>query len=86
VSSYRPAAPIFAVTTDGVTSRQLAPVWGVRPILYQRGEVSYEALTAFGKRAVLEHGAGRSGDSVVVSAGVPFHTSGTTNTMRVEQL
>jgi len=35
---------------------------------------------------VLEAGMGRPGDSVVVTAGVPFHTSGSTNTMRVEQL
>ena len=63
-----------------------APVWGVRPILYREPEVSYEALTAFGKSCVLQHEAGRPGDSVVVTAGVPFHTSGSTNTMRVEQL
>jgi pyruvate kinase len=86
VSSYRPAIPIFAITTEATTYRQLAPVWGVRPMLYREGEVSYEALTTFGKRCVLQLEAGRPGDSVVVTAGVPFHTSGTTNTMRVEQL
>jgi pyruvate kinase len=86
VSSYRPEIPIFAITTEETTFRQLAPVWGVRPIVYHEGEVSYEALTAFGKSCVLQSGAGRPGDSVVVTAGVPFHTSGSTNTMRVEQL
>jgi pyruvate kinase len=86
VSSYRPAIPILAITTEEATYRQLAPVWGVRPMLYREGEVSYEALTTFGKRCVLQLEAGRPGDSVVVTAGVPFHTSGSTNTMRVEQL
>ncbi len=86
VSSYRPPVPIFAVCTDPATFSQLAAVWGVRPLLAQEEEVSYEALTEFGKRAVLETGVGRSGESVVVTAGYPFHTSGTTNTMRVEQL
>ena len=86
VSSYRPAIPIFAVTTEEPTYRQLSPVWGVRPMLYPNTEVSYEALTAFGKRCVLERGGGRDGDSVVVTAGVPFQTSGSTNTMLVEQL
>jgi pyruvate kinase len=86
VSSYRPATPIFAITTEETTFRQLAAVWGVRPMLYREGQVSYETLTAFGKRCVLELDQGRTGDSVVVTAGVPFHTSGTTNTMRVEQL
>lgn len=86
VSSYRPSVPIFAICTDPITYSQLSAVWGVRPILAQEEEVSYQALTEFGKRAVLETGAGRAGDSVVVTAGYPFHTSGSTNTMRVEQL
>jgi pyruvate kinase len=69
-----------------MTFSQLAAVWGVRPLLAQEEEVSYEALTEFGKRAVLDTGVGRPGDAVVVSAGYPFHTSGSTNTMRVEEL
>ena len=86
VSSYRPPVPIFAISTDERTYRQLAAVWGVRPVLAENVEVSYEALTNFGKRAVLDARVGRAGDSVVVTAGYPFHTSGSTNTMRVEQL
>lgn len=86
VSSYRPSAPIFAVCTDPITFTQLAAVWGVRPLLATEEEVSYEALTDFGKRAVIDSGVGRVGQAVVVTAGYPFHTSGTTNTMRVEQL
>ncbi len=86
VSSHRPPVPIFAVTTDPGIYRQLAAVWGVRPLLSQEEEVSYEALTAFGKRAIRDAGAGSPGDSVLVTAGFPFHQPGTTNTMRVENL
>ncbi|MBW3534093.1 MAG: pyruvate kinase [Gemmatimonadetes bacterium] len=86
VSSYRPAVPIFAVCTDEKTYRQLTAVWGVRPVLSTLEEVTYEALTQFGKRNVLESGVGVPGDHVLVTAGYPFHTSGSTNTMRVEQL
>jgi pyruvate kinase len=86
VSSHRPAVPIFAVTTDSSTYRQLSSVWGVRPILAQDVEVSYESLTDFGKQSILDAGVGRPGDSVVVTAGFPFHHSGTTNTLRIEHL
>lgn len=86
VSSYRPSAPIFAVCTDPVTFSQLAAVWGVNPILATEEEVSYQSLTDFGKRMVVEAGLGRVGDVVVVTAGYPFHMAGTTNTMRVEEL
>lgn len=86
VSSYRPSAPIFAICTDPATYRQLAAVWGIRPVLSVEEEVTYESLTNFGRRIVLESGAGRSGASIVVTAGFPFHESGSTNTMRVERL
>ncbi|NNF38636.1 MAG: pyruvate kinase [Gemmatimonadetes bacterium] len=86
VSSYRPSAPIFAICTDAVTFSQLAAVWGVKPVLAREEDVSYDSLTEFGKRSVVEAGVGRAGDAVVVSSGYPFHMSGTTNTMRVEEL
>jgi pyruvate kinase len=86
VSSHRPGVPIFAVTTDPATLGQLAAVWGVRPVLAEDTDISYEALTAFGKQVIVDAGAGRAGDAVVVTAGFPFHQSGTTNTMRIESL
>ena len=49
-------------------------------------EVTYEALMERGKRAVLASGVGESGQSIVVTAGYPFHHTGSTNTMRIEEL
>jgi len=86
VSSYRPSVPVFAVTTDRTTYSQLAAVWGVRPVLADGVEVSYESLMAVGLERVTESGAGEPGAAVVVTAGFPFHESGTTNTMRLERL
>jgi pyruvate kinase len=86
VSSHRPPVPIYAVTTDPRTCRQLAPVWGVRPLLASESDVNYEALRDFGSRAIVAEGVGEPGDTVVVTAGFPFHEPGTTNTLRVEHL
>lgn len=86
VSSYRPPVPIFAVCTDERAVRQLSAVWGVNALLAGSEEVSYESMTEFGKNAVVEAGIGRPGESVVVTAGYPFHESRSTNTMRVEHL
>ncbi len=86
VSSYRPAAPIFSVCTERRVYRQLCGVWGVRPVLAEEKEVTYQSLTELGKRVVAEAGVGRPGDPVVVTSGLPFHRPGSTNTMRVEQL
>ncbi len=86
VASHRPGVPIFAVTTDPATLGQLAAVWGVRPVLADEVKISYEALTAFGKEVMRAAGVGAEGDAIVVTAGFPFHQSGTTNTMRIESL
>ncbi len=87
VSSYRPPVPVFAVTTDPLTYRQLAAVWGVVPVLGgEPEEVSYESLLWQGREEILRSGVGEAGAAVVVTAGYPFHESGTTNTMRLERL
>lgn len=86
VSSYRPPVPIVTVCTDAKVHRRLGGVWGVRPVLAQGKEISYESLTELGKQVVLDAGKGRPGDPVVVTSGLPFHSPGSTNTMRIEQL
>ena len=86
VSSHRPAAPILAVTTDPDTLTRLTAVWGVQVALAEGEEISYDALSAFGRKQMLALGMGAPGDAILVTAGVPFHQSGTTNTMRVETL
>jgi len=86
VSSYRPPVPIFAVTTEPLTYRQLASVWGVHPVLADMDYATYEGLTEAGRQAIIESGAGEAGASIVVTAGFPFQLAGTTNTMRLERL
>jgi pyruvate kinase len=78
--------PVFAVTTDPKTYLQLAAVWGVHPVLAEGIDVSYEALSAFGRQAVVDSGIGEVGASVATTAGFPFHESGSTNNMRLDRL
>ena len=85
VSCYRPPVPILAVTDQEKTCRQLALVWGARPLRFH-GEASYDALLACARDYLLGQGIARPGQRVVVTAGVPFHAAGGTNLMRVEVL
>ena len=86
VTSYRPTVPVFAVTPDAPTYRQLTAVWGVRPVLAERLEMTYERQMEFGRQCVLDSGVGEPGASIAVTARFPFHESGSTNTMRLERL
>ncbi len=83
VSSMRPAVAVVACTDLKKTYRQLALVWGVVPTLVQRHD-SYEALIIEGLAAVRRLNLADPGDHIVVTAGVPFDTPGTTNFLRVE--
>ena len=86
VSSYRPPMPVFAVTTEPATYRQLSAVWGVRAVLAEEVDVTYEGLSACGMEAVVRSGVGEKGASVAITAGFPFHKSGSTNNMRLDRL
>ncbi len=86
VSSYRPPVPIIGVTDQERTWRQLALVWGVHPVRCTTETVSYDTMLDAAKQYLLENKIANVGDRVVVTAGVPFHISGTTNMLRVEQL
>ena len=86
VSSYRPPVPIFCVYTDARVYRQMSAVWGVWPLLAADQEVTLDALTDFGKEAIIAARIGTGAESVVVTSGYPFHTSGSMNTLRVEML
>jgi pyruvate kinase len=84
-SAQRLQVPILAVTDQPRTWTQLALAYGVIPLLLE-GEASYENMLETSRAFAREHGLGAEGDSFVVTAGVPFHTPGTTNYMRVETL
>jgi pyruvate kinase len=85
VSSYRPPVPILGVSDQIRTWRQLALVWGVYPV-HATGDATYEGMLTAARRFLLENRMAKHGQRVVVTAGVPFHVSGTTNMLRVEEL
>ena len=83
VSSHRPGVPILALTDVPRTARQLALAWGVIPELVPHCE-RYEEVVRLGLAAAARRALASKGDRLVVTAGVPFDTPGTTNMMKVE--
>jgi pyruvate kinase len=83
VASHRPNVPILVLTDQERTYRQLALVWGVIPCLVPHCH-TYESMVKLALDAVRSRDLARSGDRVVVTAGVPFDVPGTTNLMKVE--
>lgn len=82
VARERPSCPILGLTASLQTSRRMAVVWGVHPLMSVEPH-SMTDMVAKAIRAASQEGFAKHGDEVVVTAGVPFGTPGTTNALRV---
>lgn len=85
ISKYRPQCDIIGLTPDPTTCRQMNLSWGVRPALI--GEMSTtDELIAVALKAAKNNGFVNTGDTVVITAGVPLGVSGNTNLLEVETI
>ena len=78
----RPDAPIIGLTAAQATGRRLAAVWGVHPVVTPLTHTMTETVGRATKIAMQE-GFATHGQSLVVIAGIPFGTAGSTNALRV---
>jgi pyruvate kinase len=83
VAALRPPVPILAVTTEVATYRQLALVWGVIPVIVNQVP-GYDAMLAVVRDLILKRQYAKRGDCIVMTAGVPWDVSGSTNLIKVE--
>jgi pyruvate kinase len=83
VASQRPNVPILVLTDVPRTYKQLALVWGVVPELVPHCD-TYDQMVRVALETVKRRGLAKTGQQVIVTAGVPFDVPGSTNTMKVE--
>ncbi|WOI56481.1 pyruvate kinase [Palleronia sp. LCG004] len=82
VARERPHVPIIALTSMLGTARRLCLSWGMHCV--HTGEVSrFKEAVINAARAARSEGFADATDQIVVTAGVPFGQSGTTNILRV---
>ncbi|MGC8470577.1 MAG: pyruvate kinase [Acetobacteraceae bacterium] len=85
VARERPDCPVIGLTTSEATANRLAIVWGVHAVevdemssLAETNEIAVGIASA--------EGFAEAGQEIVITAGVPFGVSGTTNTLRVARI
>ncbi|MEM6385884.1 MAG: pyruvate kinase [Pseudomonadota bacterium] len=82
VARERPRVPIIAMTSRLETARRMALTWGLHCV--QTAEVDrFKMAVLNSARASVAEGFAGPEDQLVVTAGVPFGKSGTTNILRV---
>ena len=85
VSRFRPFAPVIAGTPRPQVARHLTLSWGVVPITVETLR-STDHLIAEASAAARRTGIVKSGDTIVITAGIPFGKVGGTNLLLVQML
>ncbi|MEE4241667.1 MAG: pyruvate kinase [Desulfopila sp.] len=85
VAMYRPASPVIAISPVVESIRQLQIIRGVIPLLCDGGSTMDQQIEN-GIREALAAGLVEVDETLVITAGLPLHTPGTTNLLRVHTI
>jgi pyruvate kinase len=85
IARERPPVPLLAMSPSQHTARRMGLLWGVHAV-HSRDVGSFEEMVEKGKRMALRHKIAQGGDRVVLMAGIPFGTAGSTNVLHVVRL
>ena len=82
ISRTRPPCKIFGLTPHKTVASQMALCWGVTPVIMEDPVNFDDMLSDINMIAKKDLGF-ETGDTVLVSAGIPFGQPGTTNTLKI---
>jgi pyruvate kinase len=85
MSRERPRAPILGMTPRRATARRLALVWGVNAVLCH-DVADVPEMTEVAVATARKLNLASSGQTIVIAAGMPFGSSGTTNLLHIAQV
>jgi pyruvate kinase len=85
VARERPGLPVIGLSPVVGTGRKLALVWGVHCVLTSDPE-NQAAMVRKACRIAFDEGFAKAGEGVIIVAGVPLGSPGTTNMVRIAYL
>ncbi len=85
IARERPPVPLLAMSPSPHAARRMGLLWGVHAV-HSRDVASFEEMVEKGKRMALRHQIAKGGDRIVLMAGIPFGTAGSTNVLHVVRL
>jgi pyruvate kinase len=83
VSKDRPAVPIYAFVPEDAVARRLTLDWGVQPAVIDYAGGSTEELIEKVECGLIDRGAVRDGEAVVIVGGTPMGVAGRTNFLKI---
>ena len=85
VARERPGLPVIGLSPVVLTGRRLALAWGVHCVLTSDPE-NLAAMVRKACRIAFEEGFAKAGEGVIIVAGIPLGSPGTTNMVRIAHL
>ncbi|TDR20744.1 pyruvate kinase [Marinicella litoralis] len=85
VARNRIHTDVIAISPSSKSCHQLTVSWGINPVLSDDA-TSTDEMVDIANQVIIDNKMAQSGDQFVITAGVPFGYSGTTNLIRVETL
>ena len=85
IARERPPVQTLAMTASIKVARRLGLQWGVHAV-HTRDVSNFEEMVGKAKRMALRHHLAAPGERMVIMAGVPFKTAGSTNVIHVVRL
>ncbi|WP_223787134.1 pyruvate kinase [Marinicella meishanensis] len=85
VARNRIHTDVIAISPSFKSCNQLTVSWGINPVL-NNDATSTDEMVEIANQVIKQQNMAQAGDQFVITAGVPFGHSGTTNLIRVETL
>ncbi|MDB4960717.1 MAG: pyk [Myxococcales bacterium] len=85
LSEYRPEANIIVLTTDEVTYRRSALIWGVTPVLIGPSATTEELIDRV-EATLIERNLALPGENVLITMAVPVGGGMQTNMLKIHQI
>lgn len=82
IARERPYTPIIMMTTSERTARRMQLVWGINPMIGTDPTHTAD-MVRLGTAAARQTGLAEPGQRIIMVAGVPFGTPGSTNMLRI---
>ncbi|WP_371395765.1 pyruvate kinase [Fretibacter rubidus] len=85
ISRERPPCHIVGITPMARTASRLALSWGVTPVVTDDPQ-GFDGMVETARKVARDHIEAKSGDKIMITAGIPFGVAGTTNTLKIDTL
>lgn len=83
VAAERPRAPVVALTTSAKVYHALNLLWGIKPLLVQRVEDSFDGLIDLAESTLRSRNLVSTGDKIIVLGGIPTNKPRGTNFIKI---